>query len=81
MTVGVGFGIANVGLSTLVIAGIAATLVVGIVAFGITYAVSRPSDKLNETYSRRHLPNQLDHLSSLDNRWIRVIGKLKLLKK
>ncbi|WP_353278956.1 ankyrin repeat domain-containing protein [Wolbachia endosymbiont (group B) of Longitarsus flavicornis] len=52
LTVGVGFGIANVGLSTLVIAGIAAALVVGIVAFGITYAVSRPSDKLNETYSK-----------------------------
>nr|WP_253308994.1 ankyrin repeat domain-containing protein [Rickettsia endosymbiont of Ceutorhynchus assimilis] len=52
LTVGVGFGIANVGLSTLVIAGIAAALVVGIVAFGITYAVSRPSDKLNEIYSK-----------------------------
>lgn len=52
LTVGVGFGIANVGLSTLVIADVAAALVVGIIAFGITYAVSRPSDKLNETYSK-----------------------------
>ncbi len=54
LTVGVGFGIANVGLSTLDIAGIAvaAALVVGIVAFAITYAVSRPSEKLNETCSK-----------------------------
>ncbi|MCA7010854.1 hypothetical protein [Wolbachia endosymbiont of Tribolium confusum] len=50
LTVGVGCGIAGVGLPILVIASIAASaaLVIGLAAAGITYSVLKPSDKLDK---------------------------------
>ncbi|MFP3033577.1 MAG: ankyrin repeat domain-containing protein, partial [Wolbachia sp.] len=47
LTVGIGCGIAGVELSILAIA-VAAALVTGIIAGGITYSVSRPNDKLDK---------------------------------
>ncbi|WP_353280584.1 ankyrin repeat domain-containing protein [Wolbachia endosymbiont (group B) of Cyclophora punctaria] len=47
LTVGIGCGIAGVELSILAIA-VAAALVIGVIAGGITYSVSRPSDKLDK---------------------------------
>jgi hypothetical protein len=52
LTVGVGCGIAGVGLSMLVIAGIAAGLAVGVVAGCITYAILKPSSELDEVNSK-----------------------------
>jgi len=50
LAVSIGCGAASVGLSALVITGIAvaAGLAIGVVAGGITYAISKPSDKLDE---------------------------------
>ncbi|WP_264329123.1 hypothetical protein [Wolbachia endosymbiont (group A) of Andrena hattorfiana] len=50
LAVGVGCGVAGVQLSVLAIVGIdvAAALAVGLVAGGITYAISKPSNKLDE---------------------------------
>ncbi|MBS9530234.1 hypothetical protein INQ25_02305 [Wolbachia endosymbiont of Rhagoletis cerasi] len=50
LTVAIGCFAANVGLSMLVIAGIAvaAALAVGTVAGSITYVVSKPGNELNE---------------------------------
>ncbi|WP_128081713.1 hypothetical protein [Wolbachia endosymbiont of Dactylopius coccus] len=55
LAVGVGCGVAGVQLSVLAIAGIAvaAALAVGIVAGGITYAVLKPSNKLDEPDSNK----------------------------
>lgn len=51
LVVGIGYGIAGVGLPILAIAGIAITaaLVVGTIAGGITYLVLKPSDKLDQS--------------------------------
>lgn len=50
LTIGVGCGIAGIGLPILVIASIAvsAALVIGAIAGGITYSVLKPSDKLDK---------------------------------
>ncbi|KLT21741.1 hypothetical protein wVul_1486 [Wolbachia endosymbiont of Armadillidium vulgare str. wVulC] len=50
LTIGIGCSIAGVELSILAIAGIAvaAALVIGVIAGGITYSVSKPSDKLDK---------------------------------
>lgn len=50
LAVGIGCGVANVGLSMLVIASIAvvAALAVGLAAYGIAYAISKPSTKVDE---------------------------------
>ncbi|NSX83346.1 hypothetical protein GOM44_02725 [Wolbachia endosymbiont of Atemnus politus] len=52
LAVGIGCGVAGMGLPILSIVGIAlaAALAVGLVAGGITYAVSKPGYKLDETY-------------------------------
>ncbi|WP_264953814.1 WD_0033/WD_0034 family tandem repeat-containing protein [Wolbachia endosymbiont (group A) of Endotricha flammealis] len=47
LAVGIGCGIAGVELSILAIA-VAAALVIGVIAGGITYSVSKPSDKLDK---------------------------------
>ncbi|RDD35202.1 hypothetical protein Wcon_00669 [Wolbachia endosymbiont of Cylisticus convexus] len=50
LTIGIGCSIAGVELSILAIAGIAvaAALVIGVIAGGITYSVSKPSNKLDK---------------------------------
>ncbi|WP_434732360.1 hypothetical protein [Wolbachia endosymbiont of Zygogramma bicolorata] len=48
LVIGGGCGVAGAQLSILAIAGIAAALAVGLVAGGITYAISKPSNKLDE---------------------------------
>ncbi|RDD34749.1 Ankyrin repeat domain protein [Wolbachia endosymbiont of Cylisticus convexus] len=50
LTIGIGCSIAGVELSILAIAGIAvaAALVIGVIASGITYSVLKPSDKLDK---------------------------------
>jgi ABC-type uncharacterized transport system permease subunit len=51
LAVGIGCGVANVGLSMLVIASIAvvAVLAVGLAAFGIACAIPKPNTKVDET--------------------------------
>gem|GEM_PF-2760442 len=51
LAVGIGCGVANVGLSMLVIASIAvvAALAVGLAAYGIAYAISKPNTKVDKT--------------------------------
>ncbi|WP_341812468.1 hypothetical protein [Wolbachia endosymbiont (group A) of Conops quadrifasciatus] len=58
MAVGIGCGVADVQLSVLAIAGIAAALAVGLVAGGITYAVLKPSNKLDELDSNKVKTNK-----------------------
>ncbi|WP_374699017.1 ankyrin repeat domain-containing protein [Wolbachia endosymbiont (group B) of Limnophora tigrina] len=55
LAIGVGCGVASVQLSVLAIVGIAvaAALAVGLVAGGITYAVLKPSNKLDEPDSNK----------------------------
>ncbi|WP_341821469.1 hypothetical protein [Wolbachia endosymbiont (group A) of Myopa testacea] len=55
LAVGVGCGVTGVQLSVLAIVGIAvaAALAVGLVAGGITYAVLKPSNKLDEPDSNK----------------------------
>ncbi|RDD34928.1 Ankyrin repeat protein [Wolbachia endosymbiont of Cylisticus convexus] len=50
LTIGIGCGITGIELSILAIAGIAvaAALVIGVIAGGITYSVSKPSNKLDK---------------------------------
>ncbi|WP_353283715.1 hypothetical protein [Wolbachia endosymbiont (group A) of Pogonocherus hispidulus] len=55
LAIGVGCGVAGVQLSVLAIVGIAvaAALAVGLVAGGITHAVLKPSNKLDELDSNK----------------------------